>query len=100
MGKNDRKKIENVDQFVHLGIGFLGMLYICLFTSRDMGYLTFYYQGCGIFETQFGTFMDIKLDKVPSGARIPRPALPPLFKEHKVCSFDSGDGSCMLYVIT
>ena len=26
--------------------------------------------------------------------------LPPLFKEHKVCSFDSGDGSCMLYVIT
>ena len=22
------------------------------------------------------------------------------FKEHKVCSFDSGDGSCMLYVIT
>ena len=28
----------------------------------------------------------------------PRPL--PLFKEHKVCSFDSGDGSCMLYVIT
>ena len=42
----------------------------------------------------------ITLDKVPSGAHIPRPALPPLFKEHKVCSFDSGDGSCMLYVIT
>ena len=41
-----------------------------------------------------------KLDKVPRGAHIPRPALPPLFKEHKVCSFDSGDGSCMLYVIT
>ena len=30
----------------------------------------------------------------------PRPALPPVFKEHKVCSFDSGDGSYMLYVIT
>ena len=30
----------------------------------------------------------------------PRPSLPPLFKEHKVCSFDSGDGSYMLYVIT
>ena len=36
---------------------------------------------------------------MPSGARIPRPELPPLLKEHKVCSFDSGDGSCMLYVI-
>ena len=42
----------------------------------------------------------LELDKVPSGAHIPPLALPPLFKEHKVCSFDSGDGSCMLYVIT
>ena len=41
-----------------------------------------------------------KLDKVPSGAQYPQPELPPLFKEHKVCSFDSADGSCMLYVIT
>ena len=32
-----------------------------------------------------------KIDKVLSGAH---------FTEHKVCSFDSGDGSCMLYVIT
>ena len=41
-----------------------------------------------------------QLDKGPSGARIPLLELPPRFKEHKVCSFDSGDGSCMLYVIT
>ena len=34
------------------------------------------------------------------GMYTPRPALPPLLKEHKVFSFDSGDGSCMLYVIT
>ena len=33
---------------------------ICLFTQRDKGYLTFYYQGYGIFETQFGNFIDIK----------------------------------------
>ena len=42
----------------------------------------------------------MKVDKVPSGHVYPRPELPPLFKERKVCSFDSGDGSCMLYVIT
>ena len=34
------------------------------------------------------------------GHLYPQPELLPLFKEHKVCSFDSGDGSCMLYVIT
>ena len=28
---------------------------------------------------------------------IPRLVLPPLFKKHKVCSFDSGDGSYMLH---
>ena len=36
----------------------------------------------------------------PVGHVYSRPELPPLFKEHKVCSFDSGNGSCMLYVTT
>ena len=36
------------------------MWYICLSTWSDLGYLTFYYQGCGIFETLFGTFTVIK----------------------------------------
>ena len=40
------------------------------------------------------------MSKVPSEAHTPRPELLPLFKEHKVCSFGSGDGSCMLYDIT
>ena len=53
-------KIETVDRCAFEAIiRVLGMWYICLFTSRGMGYLTFYYQGYGIFETQFGTFMDI-----------------------------------------
>ena len=45
-------------------------------------------------------FHTVKEKIVPSGACLPRPELPPLFKEHKVCSFDSGDGSYMLYVTT
>ena len=36
------------------------MWFICLFTSRNMGYLTFYNQEYGIFETQFGTSMAIQ----------------------------------------
>ena len=28
-----------------------------------MGYLTFYYQGCGIFETQFGTLVQLRIFK-------------------------------------
>ena len=44
--------------------------------------------------------MLVKLDKMPSGQVYPQPELPPLFKEYKVRSFDSGEGSCMLYVIT
>ena len=40
-----------------------------------------------------------ELDKVPSGARIPPTRATATFKRAQ-CSFDSGDGSCMLYVIT
>ena len=43
--------------------------------------------------------MIMKLDKVPN-AYTPDQCYRHFFKEHKVCSFDSGDGSCMLYVIT
>ena len=56
--KKKKKKIETVDRCIlEASIMILGMWYICLFT---LGYFTFYYQGCDIFETQFGTFMDIK----------------------------------------
>ena len=55
-----KKKIDTVDHCTfEASITVLGMWYICFFTSRGMRYLTFYNQGCGIFETQFGTFMDI-----------------------------------------
>ena len=35
--------------------------------------------------------MSIVLNE-PVGHVYPRPALPPVFNEHKICSFDSGDG--------
>ena len=58
--KKEKKNIETVYRCTfEASIRVLRMWYICLFISRGMGYLTFYYQGCGIFETQFGTFMDI-----------------------------------------
>ena len=40
-------------------IGVSGISDICLFTSRDMEYLTFNFQGFRIFETYFGNFRDI-----------------------------------------
>ena len=58
--KKKKRQIETADCCtIEASIRVLGMWYICLFTLRGMGYLTFYYQGCGIFETQFDTFIDI-----------------------------------------
>ena len=55
--RQKQKNIETDDRCnFEASIRILGMWYICLFTSKGMGYLTFYYQGCGNFETQFGTF--------------------------------------------
>ena len=58
-----KKKKEQIDPVYHCtfeaSIRFLRKGYTCFVTSRGMGYLKFYYQRCGIFETQFGPFMDI-----------------------------------------
>ena len=37
-------------------IGGLGIQDICYFTSRDIGYYPFYFQGCGIFGTPLGLY--------------------------------------------
>ena len=43
------------------------------------------------FQVSYLIFSKVKTKK-PVGHVYPRRALPPVFNEHKICSFDSGDG--------